>query len=85
MKLLKHITPFLITATGFVVILINYLSGNDSADVKGSIASITLPVIAGCIIADIILKKSFKWKLLWIWVTEILLLLVVAYLWIIAE
>lgn len=85
MKWLKHITPLLITAIGFVVILIKYMLGNDAAEVKSSVAFIALPVIGGCLIADVIIKKSLKWKLLWIWITEIILLLVVLYLWIIAE
>src|SRR5689334_11019013 len=85
MKWLKHITPLLITATAFVVILITYLFSDDSAEVKRSISLITLPVIGGCIIGDLIIKRVLKWKLLWIWVTEIVLLLAVVYLWIIAE
>jgi len=85
MKWLKHITPLLITAIAFAVILLNYLLGNDAAEVKTSISLIALPVIGGCVIADLIIKRSFKWKLLWIWITEIVLLLVVVYLWIIAE
>lgn len=72
-------------ATGFVVILIAYLLGNDVAEVKSSMAFIALPIIAGCIIADIILKKVCNWKMHWVWTTEILLLLAVVYLWIIAE
>lgn len=85
MKWLKHITPLLITAIAFVVILIKYLLGNDAAEVKSSVTFIALPVIGGCLIADVIVKKSLKWKLLWIWITEIILLLIVVYLWIIAE
>lgn len=85
MKLLKHITPLLITAIAFVAILMKYMLGNDAAEVKNSIAFIALPIIGGCLIADYIIKKSLKWKLLWIWITEMILLLVVLYLWIIAE
>jgi len=85
MKWLKHITPLLITAIAFVVILMNYLLSDDSAEVKSSISLIALPVIGGCVLADVIIKRVLKWKLLWIWITEILLLLIVAYLWIIAE
>ena len=85
MKWLKHITPLLITAVSFLVILMKYVLGNDAAEVKTSVALITLPVIGGCLLADFIVKKSLKWKLFWIWITEILLLLVVLYLWIIAE
>ena len=75
----------LITAIAFVFILIKYLWGNDAAEVKSSVTFIALPIIGGCLIADLIVKKSLKQKLLWIWVTEIVLLLVVLYLWIIAE
>ena len=85
MKSLKHITPLLITAATFVIILMNYLLGDDSAEVKSSIAFIALPIIGGCIIVDILIKRGLKWKALWIWITEIILLLVVVYLWIIAE
>jgi hypothetical protein len=85
MKLLKHITPLLITAAAFIVILMNYLLGDDSSEVKSSISLITLPVIGGCILGDVIIKRVLKWKLLWIWIAEIILLLVVVYLWIIAE
>ena len=85
MKFLKHISPLLLTAVAFVVILMKYVLGNDAAEVKNSMAFIALPIIGGCLIADFIVKKSLKWKLLWIWITEIILLLVVVYLWIIAE
>jgi len=85
MKSLKHITPLLITAATFVVILMNYLLGDDSAEVKSSISLITLPVIGGCILGDVIIKRVLKWKLLWIWIIEIVLLLAVVYLWVIAE
>ena len=74
-----------IVAVTFVGILLNYVLGNDSAEVKSDVALITLPIIGGCILADVIVKKSFGWKLLWIWITEMLLLLVVVYLWIIAK
>ena len=85
MNFLKHISPLLITAIAFVVILMKYILGNDAAEVKNSMALIALPIIGGCLIADFIVKKSFKWKLLRVWITEIILLLVVVYLWIIAE
>ena len=85
MKWLKNITPLVITTIGFAFILLYYMLGNDSAEVKSSITFITLPVIGGCIIVDILIKKGLKWKLLWIWISEIVLLLVVVYLWIIAE
>jgi hypothetical protein len=85
MKWLKHITPLLIIAITFVFILMKYLLGNDAAEVKGSMTLIALPVIGGCLIADLIIKKSLKWKLLWIWITELIVLLVVVYLWVIAE
>lgn len=85
MKWLHHFTPLLITAVAFAVILLKYLLGNDSAEVKSSAAFIAMPIIGGCVVADIIIKKSFKKKLLWIWLTEIIALLAVVYLWIIAE
>lgn len=85
MKWLKQITPLFITAVAFIFILIKYVLGNDSVEVKNSIAFIALPVFGGCLIADFIIKKGFKQRLLWIWITEIVLLLVVVYLWIIAE
>jgi len=85
MKWLKNITPLVISAIVFAFILINYMLGNDAAEVKSSIAFIALPIIGGCIIIDILIKKGLKWKALWIWITEIILLLVVVYLWIIAE
>src|SRR3954452_4984925 len=85
MKWLKYITPLLITAFAFIVILMNYLLSNNSAEVKSSISLITLPVIGGCILGDVIIKKVLKWKLLWIWIIEMVLLLVVVYLWVIAK
>lgn len=85
MKWVKHLTPLLIAAMALVVILITYLLGNNAAEVKGSVAAITLPVAAGCMVADVIVKKSLRYKLLWIWITEIILLLAVVYLWIVAE
>ncbi|TKK65713.1 hypothetical protein FC093_19460 [Ilyomonas limi] len=85
MKYLKHITPLFITAIVFIVILIKYMLGNDATEVKSNIAFIALPIIGGSLIADYIIKKSLKWKLLWIWIMEIVLLFVVVYLWIIAE
>jgi hypothetical protein len=85
MKWLKYVSPMLIIAAGFIIILLRYLLGADSAEVKSSMSFIALPIIGGCIIADFIIKKGLKWKLLWIWITEIVLLLVVVYLWIIAE
>ena len=85
MKWLKHLTPLLIIAIAFIFILMKYLLGNNAAEVKGSMTFIALPVIGGCLVADLIIKKSLKWKLLWIWIIEIVLLLVVMYLWIIAE
>ena len=85
MKWLKNITPLVITAIGFAFILIYYMLDNNAAEVKSSIAFIALPLIGGCIIVDIIIKKGFKSKVLWIWIVEIIILLVVVYLWIIAE
>jgi hypothetical protein len=85
MKWLKYISPLLITAATYVVILLDYLLGNDSAEVKSNVSLITLPIIGGCILGDVIIKRILRWKLLWIWITEIVLLLVVVYLWIIAE
>jgi hypothetical protein len=85
MKWLKNITPLVITAIGFAFILIYYMLDNNAAEVKSSIAFIALPLIGGCIIVDIIIKRGFKWKVLQIWIVEIILLLIVVYLWIIAE
>ena len=85
MKWLKNVTPLVITAIGFAFVLIYYMLNNNAAEVKSSIAFIALPIIGGCIIVDIIIKKGFRWKVLWIWIVEIILLLVVVYLWIIAE
>ena len=75
----------LLTAIAFVFILLKYVLGNNAAAVKSSVALIALPVVGGCILADLIIKKSLRWKLLWIWITELLLLLAVVYLWIVAE
>lgn len=85
MKWLKHITPLLIIAIVFVFILMKYLLGNDAAEVKSSMTFIALPIIGGCLVVDLIIKKSLKWKLLWIWITEIVVVLTVVYLWVIAE
>jgi hypothetical protein len=86
-KFFSRITLFpLLTLVLVFVMIYLYITQPSSAG-QGSwmIALMVLPVLAVMIVVDLVLRKTFPVKTYWIWLIEILLLLVAIYAWIIRE
>lgn len=83
MNVLRIITPLLLAAIGILLFWGNFLLGNEPPELKTYAGFFTVAAVAGCIAVDICIKKIFKPKIGWLWIIELLLILVPLYLWII--
>ncbi len=83
MKVLKYVTPLVLAAAGIVFFAAQFLLVNNTPILKTPVILFTVALAACCIGIDVFIKKLFKAKLLWIWITELLLIVLPLYLWII--
>ena len=83
MTVLKKITPLLLAAICILLFWGRFMLGKEPPELKTYAGLFTVAGVAACVVADIGIKKIFKPKLVWLWVIELLLILVPLYLWII--
>jgi hypothetical protein len=86
-KFFTRITPFLLLATGafMSMLYLSFTQPSTTQQASWMIAAMFLPVIVVMIVVDVILRKAFPLKTYWIWIIEIVLLLVAVYAWIVKE
>lgn len=85
-KWYNRITPFTIVCAVSVLGMLYFLLAerNSPAEVRYTYLVLLLPLVLGLVIVDVLLRYVVK-KQLWLWITEIILLLAVVYFWIISD
>jgi len=84
-RVIKNVTLFIILAFVVVIGAVYFLltQGSGPEGVGLVFVGSAIVFIGVMLLIDILLKRIFKLKLLWVWIVEVMLLLIVIYWWIV--